>query len=379
MNQKLDIESFGKVLGIMRAPDYIDRDFLYSVYETCIDAINQFANNDALAGFRNVNQMELIGYCIGEYVYVFGGVDEKTKEKFIDLENESGRISSVVADKFLSLSYFSHNEGAFTNRFLPSISSLNLYLNFILNIINNYEKNDPVSTLITDLLFKSVSIARCVLNLLVEGYETEAFALWRTLHECECTLVLLEKYGEPMINSYLKHMRYALAYSGVIKEKETVDKTFEQIKEELKSHDLKSKDMKKYIEYGWLYAVPEVSQTELKLNFRDGLQKLAGLERYNKAYLMSSEIIHSTPLLVYSDKQYFFYMTLLNLYESFFRLEKVFSSLLVTKVNREQFESYKKMQSVYYSQLIAIHQRESKTYLNLLQKKTSHPRNTNPQ
>ena len=379
MNQKLDAESFAKVLGILHAPDYIDRDFLYSIYETCIDAINQFSNNDALAKFRNVNQMELIGYCVGEYVYVFGGVDEQTKERFINLENESGRIASVVADKFLSLSYFSHNEGAFTNRFLPSISSLNLYLNFILNIINNYEKNDPVSTLITDLLFKSVSIARCGLNLLVDGYETEAFALWRTLHECECTLVLLEKYGVPTIDAYLKHMRYALAYSGVIKEKEAVDKTFEQIKEEMRSHELKSKDMKKYIEYGWLYAVPDVSQTELKLNFRDGLQKLAGLERYNKAYLMSSEIIHSTPLLVYSDKQYFYYMTLLNLYESFFRLEKVFSSLLVTKVSREQLESYQKMQSVYYSQLIAIHQRESKTYLNLLQKKISHPHNKNPQ
>ena len=164
-------------------------------------------------------------------------------------------------------------------------------------------------------------------------------------------------------------MGYALAYSGVIKDKVEVDKTFVQIKEEMKSHDLKSKDMKKFIEYGWLYAVPGVSQTELKLNFRDGLQKLAGLENYNKTYLMSSEIIHSTPLLVYSDKQYFFYTTLLNLYESFFRLEKVFVSLFVTRVNKEQLESYKNMRNVYYSQLIAIHQRESKTYINILSKR----------
>ena len=379
MNQKLDTNVFNRVLDILQAPEYVDREFLYSVYDTCIDIINQFNENDALKDLRNVNQVELISYCIGEYIYTFGGTDEKIKEQLIELENESGRISSVVADKFLSLSYFSHDEGTFTNRYLPSISSLNLYLNFILNILTSYKKNDPVSTLITDLLNKSVSIARCVLNLLVDGYETEGFALWRTLHECECTLVLLEKYGEPLINAYLKHMKYALSYSGVIKDKEAVDKTFETIKEELKAHELKSKDMKKYIEYGWLYAVPGASQTELKLNFRDGLQQLAGLERYNKTYLMSSEIIHSTPLLVYSDKQYFFYTTLLNLYESFFRLEKVFVSLFVTRVNTEQLESYKKMQNVYYSQLIAIHQRESKTYLNLLQKRSGHPRNTNPQ
>ena len=369
MNQKIDKATFDRVLEILHTPSYVDHVFLYSIYDTCIDIINQFNENDALAGLRNINQVELINYCIGEYLYTFGGTDEKVKQELIELENESGRLSSVVADKFLSLSYFSHNEGAFTNRYLPSVSSLNLYLNFILNIINNYEKNDPVSTLITDLLNKSVSIARCVLNQLVDGYETEAFALWRTLHECECTLVILEKYGEVMIQSYLKHMGYALAYSGVIKDKEEVDKTFVQIKEEMKSHDLKSKDMKKFIEYGWLYAVPGVSQTELKLNFRDGLQKLAGLENYNKTYLMSSEIIHSTPLLVYSDKQYFFYTTLLNLYESFFRLEKVFVSLFVTRVNKEQLESYKNMRNVYYSQLIAIHQRESKAYINILSKR----------
>ena len=369
MNQKIERATFDRVLEILQAPGYVDRAFLYEVYETCIEIINQFNENDALAGVRNINQVELINYCIGEYVYTFAGRDEKSKQEIYALENESGRLSSVVADKFLSLSYFSHNEGAFTNRYLPSVSSLNLYLNFIANIINNYEKNDPVSTLITDLLSKSVSIARCVLNQLVDGYETEAFALWRTLHECECTLVLLEKHGEPMIQSYLKHMRYAMAYSGVIKDKEAVDKTFENIKAEMREHDLKSKDMKKFIEYGWLYAVPGVDQKELKLNFRDGLQKLAGLEQYNKTYLMSSEIIHSTPLLVYSDKQYFFYTALLSLYESFFRLEKVFVSLFVTRVNKEQLESYKKMRDVYYAQLLAIHQRESKTYLSILQRR----------
>lgn len=369
MNQKLEVSVFNKVLDILQAPSYVDREFLYSVYDTCIDIINQFNENDALASLRNINQVELISYCIGEYIYTFGGTDEKLKAHIIELENENGHISSVVADKFLSLSYFSHDEGAFTNKYLPSISSLNLYLNFILNILNNYKKNDPISTLITDLLNKSVSIARCVLSLLVDGYETEAFALWRTLHECECTLVLLEKYGEPMIRSYLKHMQYALAYSGAVKDKNTVDATFEKLKGEMKTHDLKSKDMKKFIEYGWLYAVPGVSQTELKLNFRDGLQKLAGLEHYNKVYVMSSEIIHSTPLLVYSDKQYFYYMTLLNLYESFFRLERVFVSLFASRVNQEQFDSYKKMQSVYYSQLIAIHQRESKTYFNIIKRR----------
>ena len=363
MNHLLDKNTFNGLLDYLHAPNFVDREFLYDVYNVSIEIINQLVSNDVISNIRNINQIELINYCIGEYVYSFSGIDETKKAQLFALEKESHHLSSVISDKFVTLSYFSHDEGRLTNKYLPSISSLSLYLNFIISILNSYHKNDPVSTLITDLLNKSVSIARCVLDQLVNGYETEAFALWRTLHECECTLLVLEKYGEPVIQSYLRHMNYGMAYSGAIQNKEQVDALFVEIKDNMKKHDLRSKDMKKYIEYGWIYAVNDVKEDEIKLNFRDGLQKLAGMEKYNKVYLMSSEIIHSTPLLIYSDKEYFFYTTLLNLYESFFRLEKVFMSLFVSRVNKEQFETYKSMRDVYYSQLMVIHNRESQKYL----------------
>jgi hypothetical protein len=47
-----------------------------------------------------------------------------------------------------------------------------------------------------DLLYKSLSISRCILELLVNGFETEAMAAWRTLHECECILKLLDENDE---------------------------------------------------------------------------------------------------------------------------------------------------------------------------------------
>jgi hypothetical protein len=50
----------------------------------------------------------------------------------------------------------------------------------------------------------------------------------------------------------------------------------------MKTHDLKSKDMKKFIEYGWLFHL--VPQGEpLRLNFRTG-PKTGRLSRYNRAY-----------------------------------------------------------------------------------------------
>ena len=244
----------------------------------------------------------------------------------------------------------------------------------MLNIVKGYKKNDPQSTLISDLLMKSLTISRCILEQLLSGYETEAFSSWRTLHECECTLILLDKYGEPLINNYLKHMNYGLAFNNAIKDKEQQDKLFYEMKDEMKTHDLKSKDIRKYIEYGWLYPIVE-DQENFKLNFRDGLEKLAGLENYARRYEISSEIIHSTPLLIYSNKEYFYYTCLLILYESFFRLEKVFVSLFSKSVSPEQMDQYLQMQKVYYSQLVVIHKRELERFRNLQQnwsEKNSH-------
>ena len=88
----------------------------------------------------------------------------------------------------------------------------------------------------------------------------------------------------------------------------------------------------------------------------------------SKRYEISSEIIHSTPLLIYSNKEYFYYTTLLSLYESFFRLEKVFVSLFSKRVSPEQMVQYEEMRKVYYSQLVVIHKKELDTFKKLQEK-----------
>ena len=61
-------------------------------------------------------------------------------------------------------------------------------------------------------------------------------------------------------------------------------------------------------------------------------------------------------------------MTLLSLYESFFRLEKVFVSLFSKRVNPEQMMRYQDMRKVYYSQLVSIHKRELGVFRNTIAK-----------
>ena len=273
-------------------------------------------------------------------------------------------MASIVADKYLSLSLFNYQEQKIMNKYLPPISTLNLYLNFILNILNNYNQNEPHKTLIRDLLARSTSIARCILSLLVDGYVTEAYATWRTLHECECTLVLLEKYGDPLIKRYLRHMEYGYAFKAGKDHPEQTSEIFKEIKDGMARHDLKSKDMKKYIEYGWLYAIDEFkSNPDYKLNFKDGLEKISGVKGYGESYNLSSEIVHATPMLIYPNKDYFYYVTLLSLYEAFFRLESSFVSLFTKHISKESLDAYANMRNIYYSHIRTIYLREKEGFL----------------
>ena len=350
----------------------IDVDYVFDVYEMANEVIDMLNQQNTQIEVKEVNQFDLLLYCLGEFYYSVVRLSKEEYEMFKQNEDYPSSMASVAADKYLSLSIFNHVERKLTNRFLPPASSLNMYINFMLNIVTGYKKNDPQSTLISDLLMKSLTISRCILENLLNGYETEAFSSWRTLHECECTLILLDKYGEPLINNYLKHMNYGLAFNNAIADKNKQDEIFYQMKDEMRGYDLKSKDIRKYIEYGWLYLiVPDEEKASFKLNFRDGLERLAGLQAYSKRYEISSEIIHSTPLLIYSNKDYFYYMTLLSLYESFFRLEKVFLSLFSKRVSPQQMEQYRQMRSVYYSQLVSIHKKELAVFKKTTNKEPS--------
>ena len=360
MNNKLRADEFKEIIIKAEPNQESNIDYLYEIYEETYEGIKDINEIPNVPNNLEINSYDLSFYILGEFVYSTSGMNEESIKKFKSNQNIKETMINVVADKYLSLSLYNHHEVKLTNSYLPPISSMELYVNLMSNIVNSYHRNDPKNTLIVDLLTKSLSIARCSLKLLCDGYETEAMSMWRTLHECEAILIILEKYGDTAINSYLKHMEYGLVYKDALKDKEKQAVLFSQIKSEMASHDLKSKDMKKFIEYGWMYAIDEYKNVpEFKLNFRDGLEKLAGLHEYSDVYMMSSEILHSTPILIYSSKRYFYYLTLINLYESFFRIEEVFKNLFLSRVNPEGKNKYLEMRNLYLSQLKSIHSRES--------------------
>jgi len=350
---------FAEIYRVLGVRETLDMPFLYDAYQNAMEGAKGIAEANLLGRVVPINPVSLILYLINEHGYFLDSHPEVEQAEIIKDEKYMRTLISIALDKYYTNEHLSYKSKTILSRFSPAISTLNTYLNFVLGILSRFNRNQPNETLVVDIMSKGFSMGRAITDLLVSGFETEAFSTWRTLHEAECILIILTKHGKPVIDRYLVHMNYAMAFRGVVFSKEKTDEIFASIKAEMKVHDLKSKDMKRFIEYGWLMAISEmVDGGDLKLNFRDGVEKIAGLKQYSPIYEMSSEIAHSSPLLIYSRRDYFMHLTLANVYESFFRLEKIFYDIYVKTITDAERERFLIMRKIYYSQLVSLHRLE---------------------
>ena len=355
---KLNKEQFEQLYAQLNVPSLVKKEDIFECYEFAFDNAIELLEKNIFGKSVPLNNIVLLLYLINEYGFYFS-INKEIK----DHEEALSKVVSVALDKYFTNEHLDYKNDQYTTKFSPTISTIELYLNFILGILKKFPQKNPSETLLVDMANKAFKVSKAIIELMVTGFETEAFSTWRTLHEIECILLLVNKHGEKIIRSYLKHMHYALAYRGALKTKEETDAEFVKIKSEMKELDLKSKDMKKFIEYGWLTAIENYNaDNTFKFNFRDGVEKLAGLSGYSRIYEMASEIAHSSPLLIYSRPQYYYRLTILELYESFFRLEKVFSEIYLSRIDKEEAQRYIIMRNVYYSSLQIIYQNELRMF-----------------
>jgi hypothetical protein len=359
-------EQFVELLKNLKCPENLSFDFLYECYCDSISGAKDLKEINGAIASMPINPVQLILYLANEHYFYLLMHPEKKEADLIADEKYEGLIISVSLDKYFTNEHLAFNNGRFASRFLPEISTISLYLNFIQGMLSRYKRGDPKETLVVDIIAKAFSMSECMVDLLTSGFETEAFSTWRTLHENECILAVIVKYGQPVIDRYIRHLTYALAFRNGLSSKEETDKVFVEIKDEMHKLDLKSKDMKRFIEYGWLIGAKDYATTEgFKFNFRDGVERMAGLSNYSKVYEMSSEIAHSSPLLIYSRKNYFYLISILNLYESFFRLEKIFSSIYLSTVPEAEQKQYISMRQLYFGELLAVYDFEKKRFADL--------------
>lgn len=358
----LDKNSFYRLAEQLKLPSFVNVEFLFRMHADVLNSLKSFLNeNQATLNLSYVNPFVVTMYLIHDYVYQAINLAPGVLNELEQDEEYRIRLISAVIDKYITNEHLEIKEVITKSKYYPPLSTLRVYLNTLQGLLRSFPVRNPSTTLLNDFMKKCVSMSLCITDLLASGFESEAFSTWRTLHESEAILKILAEHQEKVLNRYLAHMQYGLAYRKMVKSVEETNNIFLTIKKEMAEYNLKSKDMKKYIEYGWLYSLD--NSHELRLNFRDGVQKAANLSAYNLVYEMSSEISHSSPLLIYSRKLVLYDVTLINLYESFFRLEKIFNDRFLNSLPESNRQQYAAMRAVYYEYLRQFHNLEKTKFV----------------
>lgn len=351
-NKVLTEQAFNRfVLNYYRA-DQAELTFLYNCYKEMLGLITAHVASEKEIMLEPLNNGVLILYLLHDYVYR-QNLENVQLYNLADDEIFMSRFLNTVIDKYTSLTSFKYEHDKLLSRYSMPVSSLTLYLNFILITLKNLSIEHEHSILLK-LLQKAFLYVETSLGLLTNGFESEAISLWRSLHELEAILILLT--DENVLKVYTRHLQYSAAFNKLLP-KEEGDAIFVEIKSEMKKLGLKSKDTKRFIEYGFIRAHKNFS-AENNLTFKYGLQKLAGLERYHQDYQLASELAHSSPLLLLQSKRHLTVTVLTLLYETFLRLETIFDEFYLATAVPETEPYYTEVRSRYLNDIIAILNRE---------------------
>ena len=339
---------------------------LYDIFCFVMNSLYERSNKNPNV-FANENIV--LDYVLQEYMYQLLYKEEKDIEEKIKDDTFLQQFIKIVSDKVYFNELSPYRSVNLISPHSPVISTMEMNLNFILNRLEELHKEYKEDDVIINMFSKAFLMFKSINYLLSNGFETEAFSTWRTIHELECVIILLNKY--PYINErYLRHIIYNTAFRDEFSDKEAQQATIDDLKFHMKSRGYKSKDMKKFIEYGWIYAIENIEQDypQLKLNFRNGLELVAGLDRYSKDYEMSSEVAHSSPLLIYSNKNFFKGITIVRSYESFLRLEEIFFNYLKTH-EKVDAQGYELMRTTYNQFIRRILMIENKLFVESVTQK----------
>lgn len=329
----------GKLIGLK---DIDIGSYLFDVFNTVKSNLDNRSSKNLF-----FDDNKLCEYIFQEFIFLLDGCSLERINQLISEKFFFDTLVIVVTDKFFFNELNQYHAFSLVSSESPVVSTMDIVLNFIFNRIDALKKSLNEKNVLLDMMSKVFLMFKSVNYLLCSGAETEAFATWRTIHELECIIRII--YDNPsVIPVYEKHIVYNNAFRDYFDDKDAQQAVIDDLKVNMKSHQLKSKDMKKYIEYGWLYSIDGIEDriANFKLNFRNGLEAVAGLSAYSHDYEMSSEVAHSSPLLIYSNKIFFKSVAIVRNYESFLRLEDLFYSMLISHPDVDS-SSYEKMRNLY--------------------------------
>ncbi len=326
-------ESMVSQLLKSHAGNYSDEDIssIIELFKRCFHKI--YLTNDNPKSFT-VNDVRSSVYLFEQVLCAFSFARIVKEEQGKELSMDELEERTVTGFNFFLEQNTNQTELGETIKYYdPIVSSLRLSEKYFENINRPLSYTNPAVSLINDIfetIFRKIA-GFC--QMLTLGLYSDAYVSWRTLHESECIVNLLVNGGEEIRHAYVTHIAYNNAYRNKDQFSQAdLDLIFAEIKGEMKDHGLKSKDMKKFIEYGWLYKHPDYNPNDpqLKLNFRDGVERLAGLRKYSKIYEGASEIAHSSSAFFYVNDAFCKDLSLTMCYQTYLRIGDLYMKYMAS-------------------------------------------------
>ncbi len=226
----------------------------------------------------------------------------------------------------------------------PEIAAYNMACSYSLFVLGSLKGEDRRMNGINNLFKKAMVTTKSVINLLAAGNSCDAVILWRHLHELECVLNVLCTKGEELFFRYVKHMEYFDMEGNP-----HAEELQQRLAEECKAYGVKERNA--FINYGWLVYVDGFREgfgKEYRLNFKDGLQKIAGQSARHAAYASASKILHPSAWVVTIRDDKFYKFTMFELYRSLVNIV----GLIKNYIDRYRAFSQKPAECAAYAQTI---------------------------
>ena len=255
---------------------------------------------------------ELVSYIFYYHIFQTSHLPAAIVENLEGDENYRETLVRDVAVYVVINEHLNVEKVSITSQCSPEIAAYNMACSYSLFVLGSFKGQDGRMNGINNLFKKSMLTTKSVIGLLAEGNSCDAVILWRHLHELECVLIVLCTKGEELFFRYVKHMEY-FDMEGNPRAEELQ----QRLSEECKAFGVKERNA--FINYGWLEYVEGFREgfgKEYRLNFKDGLQKIAGQSGRHAAYASASKILHPSAWVVAIRDDKFYKFTMFELYRS---------------------------------------------------------------
>lgn len=289
-------------------------DFIREMYERVKDRyVEELQNRKIrLRTLDGARLDEIVSYIYYYHIFHTSHLPEELTKKLESDEKYREMLVRDVAVYIVINEHLNVEKISNTSEYSPEIAAYNMACSYSLYILGSFKGTDRRMNGINNLFKKAMVTIKSVIHLLAAGNSCDAVILWRHLHELECVLIVLCTKGEDLFFRYIKHMEY-FDMEGNPRAEELQ----QRLSEECKAFGVKERNA--FINYGWLEYVDGFREgfgKEYRLNFKDGLQKIAGLSARHAAYASASKILHPSAWVVTIRDDKFYKFTVFELFRT---------------------------------------------------------------